>query len=104
MSLPYGDTVTDFATTLYGNDGKPIKFVGVQISVDSTGRTNQLVRRVESRLDPADLFFPYPQYEIEATGGADDAIKKNFWITANCWYQQPGKGGSCNNNGELNNS
>ncbi len=104
VSLPYGDTVTDFATTLYGSDGKPIKFVGVQISVDSTGRTNQLVRRVESRLDPADLFFPYPQYEIEATGGADDAIKKNFWITANCWYQQPGKGGSCNNNGELNNS
>ncbi len=58
VSLPYKETVSDFAVTLYDGDSKVLPFEGVQISVDSTGRTDTLVRRVESRLDPADLFFP----------------------------------------------
>ena len=74
-------------------------------SVDSTGRTDTLVRRVESRLDPADLFFPYPQYALELSNpDGGDALKKNFWITANCWFSQPSTGGvatQCNNNGNI---
>ena len=97
-SLPYGDTLTDFAVTLADGDGNTIKFRGVQVSVDSTGRTNQLFRRVETRLDPADLFFPYPQYALELSGNGDDSFLKSFWVTANCWTD----GGSCNNNGPLN--
>lgn len=98
VSLPYGDIVTDFAVTLYDGARNRIQFEGVQISVDSTGRANQLVRRVETRLDPADVFFPYPQYELELTGTGDDSLRKLFWITANCWTD---RGLCARNNGEL---
>ncbi len=105
LSLPYGETITDFAVTLYNGEGNPINFKGVQISVDSTGRTNQLFRRVETRLDPSDMYFPFPQYELELSGSGDDVFWKNFWITANCWYSQPSTGdgtaNTCDNNGRL---
>lgn len=97
VSMPYGDVVTDFMVELLDDSDNPIQFVNVQISVDSTGRANQLVRRVETRLDPADLFFPYPEYEVELTGGEENSFLKNFWITANCWTDQ----GPCPNNGSV---
>lgn len=98
ISLPYGDTITDFKVELLRADGTPIPFENVQVSVDSTGRANQLVRRVESRLDPADIFFPYPQYEVQLDGNGDEALKKNFWITANCWTET---NPACDNNGDV---
>ncbi len=97
VSMPYGDTITDFALTLQKNDGTVIEFENVQISVDSTGRANQLVRRIETRLDPADIFFPYPQYEVELSGDDNNSLRKNFWITQNCWTEN----GPCDNNGQL---
>lgn len=97
VSLPYGETVTDFVVTLYDKNDKPIEFKNVQISVDSTGRANQLLRRVETRLDPSDSFFPYPDYEVTLGGDGDDSFSKNFWITHNCWTEK----GSCDNNGSL---
>lgn len=103
VSLPYRETVSDFKVELRQEDNV-IPFEGVQVSVDSTGRTDQLVRRVETRLDPADLFFPYPQYALELSGGAGDVLSKNFWITANCWYSQPSTGSvatQCSNNGNV---
>lgn len=104
-ALPYGDDYTDFAVQLLDSNNQVIKLRGSQISVDSTGRTNQLVRRVETRLDPADMLFPYPQYALELAGGdGDHALNKNFWITANCWYSTPGGSplaGSCDNNGSM---
>lgn len=98
VSLPYGDTVTDFAVTLRDGNGDAIDFENVQVKVDSTGRSNQLLRRVESRLDPADVFFPYPQYEVELDGNGENPLLKNFWITANCWTEK----GNCENNGTVN--
>ena len=62
------------------NDGTVIEFENVQISVDSTGRANQLVRRIETRLDPADIFFPYPQYEVELSGDDNNSLRKNFGL------------------------
>ncbi len=103
VSLPYGDPFTDFAIKLFDHNGNTIELKGVQISVDSTGRTNQLYRRVETRLDAADLFFPYPQFSLElgAQSGNSDLIK-NFWITHNCWYSQyPDGANSCPNNGNV---
>ncbi len=98
ISLPYGDEYTDFKVALKNSNGEDMPFKGVQVSVDSTGRTNQLIRRVETRLDPADLFFPYPQYELDFNGNPnEEAIRKKFWITNNCWTDQ----GTCNNNGQL---
>lgn len=88
VSLPYGDSFTDFALEMKNTSGNTIDFKGVQVSVDSTGRTNQLYRRVETRLDPADLFFPYPQYALELGDGDENSFKKNFWVTANCWTEK----------------
>lgn len=108
VSLPYNDTTVDFAATLYNQKGESLPFVGVQVKVDSTGRTNQLFRRVEARLDPTDLFFPYPQYELFLDGEGDDTLNKSFWITANCWHTHPLDGDDtstkpkiCPNNAEL---
>lgn len=100
VSLPYGDTVSDFVVTLKDKNGNTIDFENVQISVDATGRANQLLRRVETRLDPSDIFFPYPEYEVTLGGNGDDSLKKNFWITNNCWTEK----GLCSNNGELSTS
>lgn len=98
VSMPYGDIVTDFVVRVYEKgETDPSQFDKVQIKVDSTGRANQLVRRVETRLDPADIFFPYPQYALELTGDSNDPLKKYFWITNNCWTEK----GYCNNNGAV---
>lgn len=101
LGLPYGGTDTDFQIVLLDKDGNIKDFDGAQISIDSTGRANQLYRRVETRLDPADGFFPYPEYELTlGDGGGNDAFKKNFWITRKCWTEK----GVCDgnrNNGEL---
>lgn len=99
VSMPYGETVSDFAVTMYEDDAKtkPINFEGAQISVDSTGRANQLYRRVETRLDPVDSYFPYPQFAAELDGDGDSKLLKNFWITYNCWTES----GYCPNNGNL---
>lgn len=97
VSLPYGETVTDFAITMYDASGNIVNFENVQISVDATGRANQLLRRVETRLDPSDTFFPYPEYEVTLGGNGDDSFLKNFWITNNCWTEN----GPCPNNGQM---
>ncbi len=108
-SLPYGDAYTDFAASLLDSNDNAIPLKGVQVSVDSTGRTNQLYRRVEVRLDPADLYFPYPQYALEIDGsGPNSTVDKNFWVTANCWATNPAQDNGmptpCDNNGTVVNS
>lgn len=109
VNMPYGDAFTDFkieltAVDAAGNEYR-VDFKGSQISVDSTGRTNQLYRRVEARLDPADVFFPYPEFELSNKDGGDEAVKKNSWVTSNCWLSRYTKDGwenkTCNNNGNL---
>ena len=51
----------------------------VQISIDSTGRANDLYRRVETYLDAADTANPYPLYAIQLLGGEGDSLaKKNL--------------------------
>lgn len=111
VNMPYGDAFTDFKVELAktneaGVESK-INFQGSQISVDSTGRTNQLYRRVEARLDAADIFFPYPEFELSSTDGGGTNIEKNSWVTSNCWhswYTKDGwSSGACDNNGTVKN-
>ena len=89
VNMPYGDAFTDFKVELAktnadGTESR-VDFQGSQISVDSTGRTNQLYRRVEARLDAVDMFFPYPEFEISTTGGGGMNVTKSSWVTNNCW-------------------
>lgn len=61
-------------TTIYRNanvrvqlakeDGTAVKFIGIQPSVDSTGRASNLFRRVEARLQIGND-FPYPSYALD---------------------------------------
>jgi len=91
LSLPYGQPTTTFSVQLCKDSGGTCEgenaiaeFKGAQISVDSTGRANDMYSRVEARIEFSDVFFPYPEFAIQAIGSGDDAIKKNFYVTENC--------------------
>ncbi len=98
-SMPYGVVETDCIVEKLDDDGNSVPFKDVQVKVDSTGRAYDLYRRVETRLSPAASSYPFPQFELEITGdgngGSASDLKKNFWITTNCW------GDGCLNNGSA---
>ena len=83
VSLPYQAPDTDFSVELCnGNDcwsagsgggtnlGNKASIANTQISIDSTGRANDLYRRVETRLETTDTTFGmgYPQYALQVLG------------------------------------
>ena len=61
---------------------------GVQVSIDSTGRANDLFRRVDVRLEPSDASYPYPIYGIQAldTNNPNPLIEKNFFTTCEYYF------------------
>lgn len=67
---------TNFRVTLY-NGATPVMFNGVQPAVDSTGRANDLFRRVQARVELIDTNFPYPVGAIDISG----SLCKSFIIT-----------------------
>lgn len=73
---------TNYRITLTNNSIDKAKFSGVQPQVDSTGRANDLFRRVQSRVeiaDQVDSSFAYPDAGVDITGN----FCKNFAITDN---------------------
>lgn len=82
-------TATHFRITLWNGPVDinnpaiaPQKFKDVQPEVDSTGRANDLFRRILSRVDLFDTSFPYPEATIDVTGNfcKDFAITNNQYI------------------------
>lgn len=116
LSLPYGQPTTTFAVQLCTDTDTQrgdcldasgnlsiAKFVDAQIAVDSTGRANDMYSRVEARLEFYDPGFPFPEFALQATSTSDDSIKKNFYVTDNCWKTTAdGSIEPCSNTGEAN--
>lgn len=98
VSLPYGQPETTFSITLYDKNGNRIPFTGVQSKIDSTGRANDLFRRIEARLEMVDIYYPFPEYGVNLSSNDDDSIWKSFYVTRNCWTSN----GQCNNSGTVN--
>lgn len=91
ISLPYESPDTDFSVEMLDSSGKVVNFDNVQISVDSTGRANDVFSRVEARLEFRDIYFPLPNFAIEAAGNGSEGIKKNSTTPNQCWYVSNGK-------------
>ena len=98
ISVPYGKPSTDFALEFFCDTACPsassgtvaegasnqANLKGTQISVDSTGRANDLFRRVETRLEPTDATFPYPLYAIQLLDpdSQNSTLKKKLVVTS----------------------
>lgn len=98
VTLPYAEPDTDFSmqflcnsdcTTITDEAGGTVsssnvaRVRGVQVLIDSTGRANDLYRRVETRLESSDTSFPYIYYALQlldSTKGAT-TLRKNLIVT-----------------------
>ena len=76
LSTIYKQGTTDVRITLQGDGGSQVDFSRVQPIVDSTGRANDLFRRVQARLSlVADV--EYPEFALDVSG----ALCKDFYVT-----------------------
>lgn len=73
---PVYNNLTHFSINLQ-NNGQLVKFKDVQPIVDSTGRANDLFRRVQSRIELENDIFPYPESAVDITSN----LCKTFLVT-----------------------
>lgn len=65
------------------SDGKLVRFNGIQPEIDSTGRANQIFRRVKARVEFTNGLFPYPEATVKTSHGDEGDLCKSFEITNN---------------------
>lgn len=77
LNALYKTGTTNYRVKLYDVNGIGVAFDNVQPSIDSTGRANDLFRRVRARVEYMDPGFPYPEAAIDLTGN----LCKDFQVT-----------------------
>lgn len=111
VTLPYGKPDTDFQMVFLCNepaDGEKqvdgcveqngeyvAELYNSQISVDSTGRANDLYRRVESRFETSATSFPYPYYALELLGNGGNLLEKAMTVTCEAALYDGSAGSNC---------
>jgi Tfp pilus assembly protein PilX len=82
---PIYNSLTHFRVQLQ-KDNVVTKFKDVQPIIDSTGRANDLFRRIQSRVELESDLFPYPESAIDITG----SLCKAFLVTDKPENYSPG--------------
>ena len=107
LSSPYPEPDISFQVTLLDGypNGNTVDFVGVQSSVDSTGRANDLFRRIDARVELIDIGYPFPKYTVGVYCAKNDPncttsgnLIKNYRATYNCWKINNGRNIGCDSN------
>lgn len=119
LSLPYANASgTTFSVTMCkndncsgaqtiendeGNTGNIAFFTGVQARIDSTGRANDVYRRLDVRVELVETGFPYPEYAIWMAGNDQKNLEKNYWVTKECLIKEDSETAihSCSNTGGV---
>ena len=106
LSLPYNQPETDFSMEFFScngsNCGDPMSIHDTQIKIDSTGRANDLFRRVETRLESQDTTLPYPYYAMQIlSNDSDYTVSKDMIVT--CEHSLYDWGGVVNEGDSINN-
>jgi len=97
VTLPYQQPNTDFSVELICDSGSSCgsvypagdgrsdsvaRITNSQISIDSTGRANDLYRRVEVRMETGDMNYgaPYPHYALQILG--NEGTEKDMKVSS----------------------
>lgn len=78
----YSSSNTDFRITMLDASGNEVRFANVQPSVDSTGRANDIFRRIRSRIDVGGGSVPTPEAAVDVTR----SLCKEFLVTNDAAY------------------
>lgn len=76
---------THYKVELLNDTDTPVRFAGVQPSIDSTGRANDLFRRVEARVEMGVGNFPFPEAAVDVA----DNFCKDFTVTPTGYIPGP---------------